>query len=104
MGTDNRIFCYRPNGTVYAVFSPTEWADLRKRGVLDAELAKRRESGEIIAAERGGDDLNTSHVRPRVYPRGQTFAAFAPVSQTNELRGARITSGALRTLPASSNE
>jgi hypothetical protein len=45
---DGRIFCYRPNGTCYAVLTPSEWKKLRHAKTLDAELQRRRESGVII--------------------------------------------------------
>jgi hypothetical protein len=56
---DNRIFCYRADGSCYAVFSPHEWRELRSRGQLDRELKRRRESGVRLlpAPDIVGDGL-----------------------------------------------
>ncbi len=45
---DNRVKCYRTNGTCYAVVSPSQWRDLREHGRLDAWLDEQRESGVVI--------------------------------------------------------
>ena len=51
---DNRLFCYRPNGTCYAVLTPSEWKELRQAKQLDAELKRRRDSGVVIEVKRRG--------------------------------------------------
>lgn len=45
---DSRIRCYRPDGTCYAVVSPTQWAHLRETGKLAGWLDRQRESGVIL--------------------------------------------------------
>lgn len=47
--TDNRISCYRPDGTRYAILARAEWQRLRAHGKLEEHLKTRRESGEIIS-------------------------------------------------------
>jgi len=47
---DNRIFCYRPDGTCYAVLSPHQWSTLRAEKRLEAWLQHERESGVIVSA------------------------------------------------------
>ena len=47
-GTDPRVRCYRPDGTCYAILSPAQWADLRKRRKLAGWLAQERESGIVL--------------------------------------------------------
>ncbi len=36
--TDKNMYCYRPNGSRYAVLSPYQWRRLRKQGQLDSYL------------------------------------------------------------------
>jgi hypothetical protein len=45
---DNRVHCYRPDGTKYAVLSPFRWAELRSEKCLESWLQRERESGVII--------------------------------------------------------
>jgi len=44
---DNNIYCYRPNGEVYAALSPGKWKQLREQGKLDSFLDKQRRSGSM---------------------------------------------------------
>ena len=36
--TDKNMYCYRPNGSRYAMLSPYQWRRLRKQGQLDSYL------------------------------------------------------------------
>ncbi len=36
--TDKNMYCYRPNGSRYAVLSPYQWRRLRKQRQLDSYL------------------------------------------------------------------
>lgn len=55
MATDNRIFCYRADGSCYAVLSAAQWRTLRKSRKLDEFLAKQRDAGQVVSAKRTGE-------------------------------------------------
>jgi hypothetical protein len=80
MRTDNRVFCYRPDGSCYAVVAASEWRKMRRAGTLDAFLAKQRDAGQVVAAKRndGGGDTATI-VRRGADHRG---ALIPPVTPT----------------------
>lgn len=48
---DSRMKCFRPDGTCYAVLTPTRWRDLRSHSKLTAHLTRERESGVVIALQ-----------------------------------------------------
>lgn len=77
---DNRMFCYRPNGTCYAILTPAEWERLRKAGRLDAELARRRASGEVLEVARndGATYTPAKHFKPREATQVMVALAWAP--------------------------
>jgi hypothetical protein len=56
---DNRVFCYRPDGTCYAVLSPYQWQHLRDMKHLESWLTRERESGIVIIP--GQDKTQTSY-------------------------------------------
>ena len=50
---DHNIYCYRPNGKLYAVVSSSKWKRLREEGNLNSFLDKRRKSGVIVTHDQG---------------------------------------------------
>jgi len=54
---DNTITCKRPDGSMYARVSRSQWEEWRKAGRLDYELAKRRRATPkpLTAEQREGD-------------------------------------------------
>ena len=44
---DHNLYCYRPNGGLYAVVPPSKWKRLREQGRLDSYLDKQRRSGSM---------------------------------------------------------
>ncbi len=44
---DQKIYCYRPNGKLYAVVPPRKWKRLREQEKLNSFLDKQRRSGSI---------------------------------------------------------
>lgn len=69
MRTDNRVFCYRADGSCYAVLSAAQWRTLRKAGKLDEFLAKQRDAGQVVAAKRNDGDGETA-----VLTRSESFS------------------------------
>jgi len=45
--TDKNMYCYRPNGSRYAMLSPYQWRRLRKQGQLDSYLHGHGRSGYV---------------------------------------------------------
>lgn len=76
VNVETAMFCYRPNGTCYAVISPSEWVALRKAGRLDAELKKRRDSGTVIEVKRPEGFRQQPHYKPRE----ETIIARVPLN------------------------
>lgn len=74
--SETAMFCYRDNGTCYAVLSPSEWVTLRKAGRLDAELKRRRDSGAVIEVARPAGFKQAPHFKPRE----ETIIAKAPLN------------------------
>jgi hypothetical protein len=72
---ETAMFCYRPNGTCYAVIAPSEWTALRKAGKLEAEL-KRRDSGTVIEVKRPEGFKSAPHFKPRT----ETTVERAPLN------------------------
>lgn len=62
----NAMRCYRPNGTCYAILTPSEWTALRNAGKLDAELKRRRDSGVVLEVKTLTGTITPRHISPRV--------------------------------------
>lgn len=62
----NSMRCYRPNGTCYAILTPSEWTTLRNAGKLDAELKRRRDSGVVLEVKTLTGTITPRHLSPRV--------------------------------------
>lgn len=62
----NAMRCYRPNGTCYAILTPSEWTTLRDSGRLESELKRRRDSGVILEVQQPEGFKQPRHGSPRV--------------------------------------
>lgn len=51
--TDKNMYCYRPNGSRYAVLSPYQWRKLRRQAELSLYLLEQSLGIENISALSG---------------------------------------------------